>query len=65
MVGPGLMLWAPESRTVSPDINPLAEGFCFAYPQRRGGSFIWRRWLYVLWDEVGNWSIPDVLTVLT
>ncbi|WP_025711137.1 YcbJ family phosphotransferase [Salmonella enterica] len=55
MVGPGLMLWAPrEFELFRLMDNPLAEGLLWHYLQRApvAESFIWRRWLYVLWDEV-------------
>ncbi len=57
MVGPGLMLWAPrEFELFRLMDNPLAEGLLWHYLQRApvAESFIWRRWLYVLWDEVAQ-----------
>lgn len=56
-VGPGLMLWAPrEFELFRLMDNPLAEGLLWHYLQRApvAESFIWRRWLYVLWDEVAQ-----------
>ena len=55
MVGPGLMLWAPREYELFRLMdNALAESLLWQYLQRApvAESFIWRRWLYVLWDEV-------------
>ena len=47
--------------------GPLAEGLFWHYLQRApvAESFMWRRWLYLLWDEVaklvntGHFSRPS------
>ncbi|WP_105284188.1 YcbJ family phosphotransferase [Escherichia fergusonii] len=57
MVGPGLMLWAPREYELFRLMdNPMAEDLLWSYLQRApvAESFIWRRWLYVLWDEVAQ-----------
>lgn len=57
MVGPGLMLWAPREYELFRLMdNALAESLLWQYLQRApvAESFIWRRWLYVLWDEVAQ-----------
>lgn len=57
MVGPGLMLWAPREYELFRLMdNSLAEDLLWSYLQRApvAESFIWRRWLYVLWDEVAQ-----------
>ncbi|ENK5078124.1 YcbJ family phosphotransferase [Klebsiella variicola] len=57
MVGPGMMLWAPREY----ELFRLAEGgqaeqLLWRYLQQAPVSeaFVWRRWLYLLWDEVDN-----------
>lgn len=55
MVGPGIMLWAPrEYELFRLADSELAEGLLWHYLQRApvAEAFIWRRWLYMLWDEV-------------
>ncbi|WP_054179132.1 YcbJ family phosphotransferase [Trabulsiella odontotermitis] len=55
MVGPGIMLWAPrEYELFRLADSDLAEGLLWHYLQRApvAEAFIWRRWLYMLWDEV-------------
>ena len=57
MVGPGLMLWAPREYELFRLMdNSLAEDLLWSYLQRApvAESFIWRRWLYLLWDEVAQ-----------
>jgi hypothetical protein len=55
MVGPGMMLWAPRSMncSVSRRARPSS---CWRYLQQAPVSeaFVWRRWLYLLWDEVDS-----------
>ena len=49
------MLWAPREYELFRLMdNALAESLLSQYLQRApvAESFIWRRWLYVLWDEV-------------
>ncbi len=53
----GMMLWAPREY----ELFRLAEGgqaeqLLWRYLQRAPVSeaFVWRRWLYLLWDEVDN-----------
>ena len=68
MVGPGLMLWAPREYELFRLMdNSLAEDLLWSYLQRApvAESFIWRRWLYVLWDEVAQLSTPDDLIGVT
>ena len=51
------MLWAPREYELFRLVdNTLAEGLLWHYLQRApvAESFIWRRWLYVLWDEVAQ-----------
>ncbi len=57
MVGPGMMLWAPREY----ELFRLAEGgqggtVAVALPAAGASfeAFVWRRWLYLLWDEVDN-----------
>ena len=57
MVGPGMMLWAPRDY----ELFRLAEGgqaeqLLWRYLQQAPVSeaFVWRRWLYLLWDEVDS-----------
>ncbi|MFW0764994.1 YcbJ family phosphotransferase [Trabulsiella odontotermitis] len=55
MVDPGIMLWAPrEFELFRLADSELAEGLLWHYLQRApvAEAFIWRRWLYMLWDEV-------------
>lgn len=57
MVGPGVMLWAPrEYELFRLTDSGLAEGLLWHYLQRApvAEAFLWRRWLYVLWDEVAQ-----------
>ncbi|MBS0852278.1 YcbJ family phosphotransferase [Enterobacter sp. JGM127] len=57
MVGPGVMLWAPrEYELFRLSDSGLAEGLLWHYLQRApvSESFLWRRWLYMLWDEVAQ-----------
>ena len=57
MVGPGMMLWAPREF----ELFRLADGgqgeqLLWHYLRRApvAEAFLWRRWLYLLWDEVEN-----------
>lgn len=57
MVNPGTMLWAPrEYELFRLADSGLAEGLLWHYLQRApvSESFLWRRWLYLLWDEVSQ-----------
>jgi len=57
VVGPGVMLWAPrEYELFRLSDSALAEGLLWHYLQHApvSESFIWRRWLYTLWDEVAQ-----------
>lgn len=57
MIGPGVMLWAPrEYELFRLADDPLAEDLLWHYLRRApvSESFIWRRWLYLLWDEVAQ-----------
>ena len=57
MVGPGAMLWAPrEFELFRLTESGHAEGLLWRYLQRApvAESFLWRRWLYLLWDEVAR-----------
>lgn len=57
MVGPGVMLWAPrEYELFRLSESGLAEDLLWHYLQRASvsESFLWRRWLYLLWDEVAQ-----------
>jgi len=57
MVGPGVMLWAPrEYELFRLADSGLAEGLLWHYLQRApvAEAFLWRRWLYLLWDEVAQ-----------
>ncbi|MFG6657058.1 YcbJ family phosphotransferase [Scandinavium sp. M-37] len=57
MVGPGVMLWAPrEYELFRLTDSGLAEGLLWHYLQRApvAEAFLWRRWLYLLWDEVAQ-----------
>ncbi len=57
MVGPGMMLWAPREY----ELFRLAEGgqaeqllWCYLQQAPVSEAFVWRRWLYLLWDEVDS-----------
>ncbi len=55
MVGPGPILWAPrEYELFRLHESPQAEQLLWHYLQRApvAEAFLWRRWLYLLWDEV-------------
>lgn len=55
MLGPGIMLWAPrEYELFRLSDSGAAEGLLWHYLQRApvAEAFLWRRWLYLLWDEV-------------
>jgi len=57
MVGPGIMLWAPrEYELFRLSDSGSAEGLLWHYLQRApvAEAFLWRRWLYLLWDEVAQ-----------
>ena len=57
MVGPGIMLWAPREYELFRLVEGAqAEGLLWHYLQRApvAESFLWRRWLYLLWDEVAQ-----------
>ena len=57
MVGPGVMLWAPrEFELFRLSEGGQAEDLLWHYLQRApvSESFLWRRWLYLLWDEVAQ-----------
>ena len=57
MVGPGIMLWAPrEYELFRLSDSGAAEGLFWHYLQRApvAEAFLWRRWLYLLWDEVAQ-----------
>ena len=57
MVGPGIMLWAPrEYELFRLSDSGAAEGLLWHYRQRApvAEAFLWRRWLYLLWDEVAQ-----------
>ncbi|MFK3659914.1 YcbJ family phosphotransferase [Scandinavium sp. NPDC088450] len=57
MVGPGVMLWAPrEYELFRLADGALSEGLMWHYLQRApvAEAFLWRRWLYLLWDEVAQ-----------
>ena len=57
MVGPGIMLWAPrEYELFRLCDSASAEGLLWHYLQRApvAEAFLWRRWLYLLWDEVAQ-----------
>ena len=54
-VGPGPILWAPrEYELFRLHESPQAEQLLWHYIQRApvAEAFLWRRWLYLLWDEV-------------
>ena len=57
MVGPGIMLWAPrEYELFRLSDSGAAEGLLWHYRQRApvADAFLWRRWLYLLWDVVAQ-----------
>jgi hypothetical protein len=57
MVGPGITLWAPrEYELFRLSESGLSEGLLWHYLQRApvAEAFLWRRWLYLLWDEVAQ-----------
>ena len=56
MVGPGMMLWAPREYELFRLADGGLEQLLWRYLQRApvAESFVWRRWLYQLWDEVEN-----------
>ena len=57
MVGPGIMLWAPrEYELFRLCDSASAEGLLWHYLQRApvAEAFLWRRWLYLLLDEVAQ-----------
>ena len=57
MLGPGIMLWAPrEYELFKLSDSGAAEGLLWHYLQRApvAEAFLWRRWLYLLWDEVAQ-----------
>ncbi|OUF17832.1 hypothetical protein AZ021_002507 [Enterobacter ludwigii] len=57
MVGPGIMLWAPrEYELFRLSDSGAAEGLLWHYLQRApvAEAFLWRRWLYLLWNEVAQ-----------
>lgn len=57
MLGPGVMLWAPrEYELFRLSDSAAAEGLLWHYLQRApvAEAFLWRRWLYLLWDEVAQ-----------
>ena len=57
MVGPGIMLWAPrEYELFRLSDSGAAEGLLWHYLQRApvAEAFLWRRWLYLLCDEVAQ-----------
>ncbi|RTN55308.1 YcbJ family phosphotransferase [Enterobacter ludwigii] len=57
MVGPGIMLWAPrEYELFRLSDSGAAEGLLWHYLQRApvAEALLWRRWLYLLWDEVAQ-----------
>lgn len=57
MIGPGAMLWAPrEYELFHLTESGMAESLLWHYLQRApvAESFLWRRWLYLLWDEVSQ-----------
>ncbi|HHA1839061.1 TPA: YcbJ family phosphotransferase [Enterobacter asburiae] len=57
MLGPGIMLWAPrEYELFRLSDSGAAEGLLWHYLQRApvAEAFLWRRWLYLIWDEVAQ-----------
>jgi hypothetical protein len=67
MVGPGIMLWPlREYATFQAHDSALAWA-TWHYLQRApvAEAFLWRRWLYLLWDEVCATGEDNVLIVAT
>ncbi|WP_058913109.1 YcbJ family phosphotransferase [Entomohabitans teleogrylli] len=57
IVNPGMVLWAPrEYELFRLWEQGQAESLFWCYQQRApvSESFLWRRWLYVMWDEVAR-----------
>lgn len=57
MVGPGMMLWAPREYELFRLADSGQEEELLWHYLRRAPvaeAFLWRRWLYLLWDEVDN-----------
>lgn len=57
IVNPGMMMWAPREYELFRLLEPgLADDLFWTYLQRApvSESFMWRRWLYILWDEVAQ-----------
>lgn len=57
MVNPGMMLWAPREYEIFRLYEQgQSESLLWHYLQRApvAESFLWRRWLYVLWDGVAQ-----------
>jgi fructosamine-3-kinase len=57
VLNPGIMLWAPrEFELFRLNESGLSESLFWHYQQRApvDEAFLWRRWLYVLWDEVSQ-----------
>ena len=58
MVGPGMMLWAPREYELFPPVRRVGRrsSCCgtICAVRRWLNRFLWRRWLYLLWDEVDN-----------
>lgn len=57
LLNPGIMLWAPrEYELFRLYDSDLAESLFWRYLQRApvDEAFMWRRWLYVIWDEVAQ-----------
>jgi len=57
VVNPGVMLWAPREYELFRLLDDgLSESLFWSYLQRApvAESFMWRRWLYVLWDEIAQ-----------
>ncbi len=57
ILNPGIMLWAPrEFDLFRLNESGLSESLFWHYQQKApvDEAFLWRRWLYVLWDEVSQ-----------
>jgi hypothetical protein len=56
MVGPGMMLWAPREYELFRLATAGRRNSCCGTICRApvAEAFLWRRWLYLLWDEVDN-----------
>lgn len=57
IVNPGTMLWAPREYEIFRLFEPgQSESLLWHYLQRApvAESFLWRRWLYILWDGVAQ-----------